>query len=118
MYLGNISFPRSDGVDGRSPSLIYINKMVFVCVSVCLFVPKLLLGKCNNMDILYTNRSRIYLGRTTLQKEICQSNCPDAIVRKPDTGRRKPAKNVLFLEVFGKFDALPYTVFILNFKRR
>ena len=38
MYLGNIFFQRSDGVDGRSPSHIYINKIMFVCVSVCLSV--------------------------------------------------------------------------------
>ena len=31
-------FPRSDGVDGRSPSHIYINKIVFVCLCVCLSV--------------------------------------------------------------------------------
>ena len=114
-------YPRSDGVDGRSPSLIYINKIVFVClcvcVSVCLFNPKFLLGKCPNMNMLYTNRSTIYLGRTTLQKEICPDNCSDDIVRTPDTGRSKPTKNGLFLEVFGKFDTFPDTVFITNFNR-
>ena len=47
-----------------------------------------------------------------------QPNCPDAIVRKPDTGRRKPAKNGLFLEVFGIFHPLPDTIFNPNFKRR
>ena len=83
-----------------------------VCLSVCLFNPKLLLGKGTNRDILYTNRSTIYLGRTTLQKEICPRNCPDAIVRKPDTGRRKSAKNGRFLEVFGTFNTLCDIVFI------
>ena len=68
-----IMLPRSDGFEGgmgQITSLIYINKIVFVCLSVCvcvcLFNPKLLLGKCTDMDMLYTNRSRIYLGRTTL----------------------------------------------------
>ena len=38
-------------------------------------------------------------------------HCPDAIVRRPDTGRKNPAKNGLFLEVFGTFDTLPDTVY-------
>ena len=38
----------------------------------------------------------------------------------PETGHdwKKPAKNALFLQVFGIFDALPYSLFIPNFKRR
>ena len=125
-------FPRRDGskcshgATGQITSLVYINIIVFVCLSVslsvclsvCLFVPKLLLGKLTNMDILYTNRSTIYLERMLSIYEIYPIKCPVAIGRKPDTGRSKPAKNALFLEVFGEFDTLPYTVFNPNFKRR
>ena len=114
-----IMLPRSDGFEGGTgqiTSRIYINKIVFVCLSVCLsvclFNPKFLLGKCTNRDILYTNRSTIYLGRTTLPKEICPSNCPDPMVRKSYTGRRKSAKNGRFLEVLWTFNTLCDIVFI------
>jgi len=48
------------------------------------------------MDILYMVRSRIYLGRTTSIFEVRPTNRPDAIRRKPDSGRRKWSKIVVF----------------------
>jgi len=48
------------------------------------------------MDILYMVRSRIYLGRTTSIFGVHPANRPDAIRRKPDSGRRKWSKIVVF----------------------
>jgi len=65
----------------------------------CLFVFKLLLGKYKNMDILYIIGSGIYLGRLLSIFRVRPTNCPDAIVRKPDSGRKKWSK----IDVFWRF---------------
>ena len=78
----------------------YINRIWFVCPSVCLFVSLSVRIKLENqntyMDMLYMDRSGIsrewflsmFRGRPT--------DRPDATVRKPDTGRKKHSKIAFF----------------------
>ena len=72
------------------------------------------------MDILYTNRSRIYLGRTTLQLEIRPTIRSDAIVRKPDMGGEKFPKMALFSRFFDYLTYFPtsYQLQIINEGKR
>jgi len=69
---------------------------VFVCLFVCAFAFKLLLGKYINVDVLYMVRSGIYLGRTLSIFEVRPTNRPDAIRPKPDSGGEKWSKIVVF----------------------
>ena len=62
---------------------------VFVCVCVCLFDTYLLLGNCKKVDILYMVRSRIYREVFLSIFGVGPPNRSDAIVRKPDTCRKK-----------------------------
>jgi len=51
------------------------------------------------MHFLYMVRSRIYRGRTLSIFEVRPTNRPDAIRRKPDSGRKKSSK----IDVFWRF---------------
>ena len=97
-------------IDGLCPSLIYINGIACVCVCVCVcvcpFAGYLLLGKWINIDKLYMDRSRIYLGRILSIWEVDPTIFPDSTVRKPDTIGAKPAKIAIFRHFSIKFRAL------------
>ena len=77
--------------------VLYINKIrMSVCLSVCLFVRYLLLGKFINIEVLYMDRRRILLGRFLSIFRIRPATWSEVIVRKPDTGRKNGRKNPVF----------------------
>ena len=67
---------------------------VFVCV--CLFVLKLLLGKSMDIDESYITESGIFRGPILSIFQIDPTTDSDAIVQKPDTGRKNVRKTAVF----------------------
>jgi len=70
-----------------------------VCLSVCLFVRKVLLGNFTNIHILYMVSIGIHRGRFLSYLHLRPPNRPDAICRKPASGRGKWSK----IDVFCSF---------------
>ena len=79
-------------------ALVYLNNRIrmFVCLFVCLFVSLRLLIGVRYVHELYMVRSGISRGRFRFIFRSEPTTLPDAIVRKPDTGRKKRRKIVVF----------------------
>ena len=84
-------FTRPTGATGEA-LVIYMNKIrMSVRPSVCLFKTYILPGSLARVYILYMVGSGIHPEVSLFVFRICPDNCPDAIVRKPDTiGKTQP----------------------------
>ena len=80
-------------IDGLLLQSLYINK---TSMYVCVFVLKLLLGKLKDIDESYITGREILRGSTTSIFRIDPTTGSDAIVRKPDTGRKNGRKTAVF----------------------
>ena len=67
-----------------------------VCLFVCLSVLKLLLGILKDIDKLYITGREIFRGPTLFIFRIEPTTGSDAIVQKPDTGRKIGRKTAVF----------------------
>ena len=95
-------FGISTGYGATGRSLIYII-IISVCVSVCLFDEYILRDEWSQGKVLYMDRRRIYLGRSSLCFGNHPDNCPDTTVRKPFFGR----KMALFSRIFDYLTYFP-----------
>ena len=112
MALGQVKAHRHGILAGRGrrprPIILsyYINRIVSVCLFVCLSVRYLLLENLWYIAISYMDRSEIYQGRFRFWFRLRPDIISDVIVRKPDTGRKKRSKNVVFRRFFVKLKVL------------
>ena len=88
--------PRRGSNDGRSPSYIINRIRMSVCLFVCLSGRKLLLGKLKDIDESYITGRRIFRGPILSIFQIDPTTGSDAIVQKPDTGRKNGRKTAVF----------------------
>ena len=87
----------------------YIMELIpFVCLFVCLSVSIKLLSTGMNHDILYIVVSRILRSRFIWYFQDRSDHRPDAIIQKPDTGRKNGQKIAVFLWVFEQLKVFSY----------
>ena len=100
---GNRGFSTQKGMYLTGKKCIFKKEGVLfmrMCTYFDLFTLQSLLRRTNitNIDILYTDRSKIYRGTWWCHFWVRPMKCPDATVRKPDTDRRKQTKNWRFFK--------------------
>ena len=89
-----------------------MNKIrIYVCF--ILDVSKLLLEKCTNVDILYTNRSRIYLGMFLSVSQVNPRSRPEDTVQKLKVSENRVLRKIGKLRL--AISREPFVVGILFF---
>ena len=102
-------FTHPTGATGRQALVIYINIIrMFVCLSVCLYVNYILGDEGGWVKSVNADGWVIYRSRSSLCFFIFPDNCPDAIVRKPDTVEKKRPKIAYFWRFLDHLTHFPF----------